>query len=197
MEFGINVLPALFQSLGFSVKEPFIQFLTSMAEYKEVPPNTAVIHQGSKIDYLYFLLDGSLKKVIVEDGREQILALYDAGNIITNYNSIIYNLDSESSFITLQKSRFLQFDFGHFPKVKESEYKPIFTNAFMTLMNRSLNFHLKVAKLLMLSNEDKYKQVNNEFVDIFNKFSIKNIASFLGMRPETLSRMRSSIFLGD
>jgi CRP-like cAMP-binding protein len=191
-EFGMRQLTELYKVLGFTASNDLLTVVTPMAEYLEVPPNTEIIKQGSKLDYLLFLMEGTVKKKIVEDGREQVLSLFDAGNIITNYNAMIYNLDSDSTYITLQKCRFLRFDIGHFSKITESRFLPELSGAFFALMTKSLNFNLKIAKLLLQSNEEKYRQVVAELGNMFDTFSIKNIASLLGMRPETLSRMRSS-----
>ncbi len=56
-----------------------------------------------------------------------------------------------------------------------------------------INSKRRTEQLLFLSPKERYLLLLKEYPDFFQKYSLKHIASYLGITPQSLSRIRNQI----
>jgi len=190
--FGIRQLRLLYHSLGFIAKPEMVRILSEMVTYEVIPKNTQFITMDQHCDKAYFLLKGTVLEFTLKGDRRQITNLMTPGNIILSMNACVSNSFSEISSETCEKCHFLVLHKKDTLILTDSEYKDQISQFCTTLISRALKNQSHLANLVFLSNEEKFNLLNKYYNIIFDQFSLKNIASFIGMRPETLSRLRKS-----
>ncbi|WP_350286824.1 Crp/Fnr family transcriptional regulator [uncultured Croceitalea sp.] len=175
-----------------SEKERF----TSILIQKKLRKRQFLIQEGDTVKYEYFVASGCLKAYEVDDnGDEHIIqfakenwwisdfkAFFEEGKATLNIDcieaSVVYGIekqDLESLFIDVPK-------FDRFFRIK-------LTSAFLALQNRILSS-------LDKSNGERYIDFQTAYPNLEQRIPNYMIANYLGMKPESLSRIRKSLVHG-
>jgi CRP-like cAMP-binding protein len=146
---------------------------------------------GSIDTNLYYILSGSLKITILNDGEEHIIRFGYKNNFITSLDSFITEKPSDFSI----------------QAIKQTELKVISKSVYMDFINRSAenkqlwNTILEQLILQQLEREkdiltsspkERFERVFKRSPQLFQEIPNKHIASYLRMSPETLSRLKKS-----
>ncbi len=178
--------------LNESEKERF----TSILIKKKLRKRQFLIQEGDSVKYEYFVASGCLKAYEVDDnGDEHIIqfakenwwisdfkAFFEEGkatlNIDTIEESIVYGIekqDLENLFLDVPK-------FDRFFRIK-------LTSAFVALQNRILSSMDK-------SNSERYLDFQKTYPNLERRIPNYMIANYLGIKPESLSRIRKNLVKG-
>nr|WP_298996040.1 Crp/Fnr family transcriptional regulator [uncultured Allomuricauda sp.] len=178
--------------LSESEKERF----TSILIKKKLRKRQFLIQEGDVVKYEYFVASGCLKAYEVDDnGDEHIIqfakenwwisdfkAFFEEGkatlNIDTIEESLVYGIekqDLENLFLDVPK-------FDRFFRIK-------LTSAFVALQNRILSS-------LDKSNSERYLDFQKTYPNLERRIPNYMIANYLGIKPESLSRIRKNLVKG-
>lgn len=170
----------------------------SAAEWEEIesywtrqvyPKNTLLLREGEICKKLYFLEAGTLRYFTWQDGIEVAKFFTLPPYCFTSQRSFTNNLPAQESIATLEKSI-----------VWEMDKKPAFE-----LLDSMLNWSTFVRKLIQevqfnteqiltaIQNktaEERYVAMIQEQDILLQKVPLKHLASFLGIAPQSLSRIR-------
>lgn len=171
--------------------------------------NEIIKHSNRPETHLHLITKGSSANFIYKEGHDVCIDLFYEGDFTGDYYSLI------NQYIA-QNQNFQKFDMDGLYN-KES---PIFVMALEVLETLTiskdnlfkiyqLEFGEKVARmiaevlylqkqnqqieLLTLTAEERYKRLLLKQPDILQKTANKHIASYLGITPESFSRMRKKI----
>ncbi|OJJ23372.1 hypothetical protein BKI52_03145 [marine bacterium AO1-C] len=167
--------------------------LLAIAQTNLFSKDEIVVYGGHITRKEYFVASGVIRSFIVDDqGNEHTNGFFGAGNFITlnsrrteNHCSI-YNLQSLTpttliAFETRLIATFLQ----------EHKYLTALVNKIKTTEKERLLQRDHI--ILQASSKDKYKQFVKVYPELTNQVSHIHVASYLGMSPVTLSRIRNSV----
>lgn len=178
--------------LNESEKERF----TSILIKKKLRKRQFLIQEGDLVKYEYFVVSGCLKAYEVDkNGDEHIIqfakenwwisdfkAFFEEGkaklNIDSIEESVVYGIekqDLEDLFLDVPK-------FDRFFRIK-------LTSAFVALQNRILSS-------LDKSNSERYLDFQKTYPNLEQRVPNYMIANYLGIKPESLSRIRKSLVKG-
>lgn len=182
-----NISPHTFNS---DESKLFDQYFERIA----ISKGTFLIKEGEVEKYSYFVFDGILRCWIYNNkGEEQIfwfckegtfsmsnisftLQTRSAFNVQTVVDSIIYRIDKKQAE-ELYKA---------IPKVKM-----VFDDLNAILLSKLLDRNIDLIKY---SPEQYYLQMIKEYGITLNYIPLRDIASYLGITPQALSRIRKRIF---
>jgi len=134
----------------------------------------------------YFVDYGCFRHyTIQEDGNEATLNLYVEGDWMFDYKSVITQTPSQNIIQAEEDSHVLElsaWDFHELVKTSDAFFKVgrIFEQA---IQNQDYQNN-------RITPEEKYTLLLASKPRIIQKFQLKHIASYLGITPETLSRVR-------
>ncbi len=169
---------------------------TSILIKKKLRKRQFLIQEGDLVKYEYFVASGCLKAYEVDDnGDEHIIqfakenwwisdfkAFFEEGKATLNIDSIeesvVYGIekqDLENLFLDIPK-------FDRFFRIK-------LTSAFVALQNRILSS-------LDKSNSERYLDFQKAYPNLEQRVPNYMIANFLGIKPESLSRIRKGLVQG-
>ena len=148
-----------------------------------------LVKEGQICREFYFVNSGSFRHyTILETGLEATLNLYVENDWVFEYKSFISQQPSTAFIQANEKTDvfFLSgFDFHELIKISDSFFRmgKIFEQA---IQNQDFQHN-------RLTPEEKYELLLSTKPQLLQKFPLKIIASYLGMTPETLSRIRKKI----
>lgn len=173
--------------------EERIEEFCSLGKEKSLNNSDYFLVAGDVPFKLGFILKGLFRYVYVnEKGDEFTKGILTENNFISSYSAMILNKPSYFSIEALESSQILEFNWVDLKKLFEKE---IFWTQFL-LRFIEKGFIIKEKRerdLLLLDAETRYKNFLEEFPGIDQRVKQGIIASYLGIKPETLSRIRKKI----
>jgi CRP-like cAMP-binding protein len=146
---------------------------------------------GSVDSNLYYILSGSLKITILNDGEEHIIRFGYKNNFITSLDSFITEKPSDFSIQAIKQtelkviSKSVYMDFIN----QSAENKQLWNTILEQLILQQLE---REKDILTTSPKERFERVFKRSPQLFQEIPNKHIASYLRMSPETLSRLKKS-----
>ncbi|MGA9212955.1 Crp/Fnr family transcriptional regulator [Kaistella sp.] len=160
---------------------------------KKVAKNEFLLQAGEVCNETYFVEKGLLRMYSIDkNGKEHIIQFAPEKWLISDRSSLYFNEKSnyyieavEESEILLLKSDFFK-DLNHtFPNSIE--------NNDMLLQKHIRNLQNRVNSLLSDTAEERYMNFIKMYPDILLRVPQWMVASYLGITPESLSRVRKEL----
>lgn len=167
-----------------------MEFL-SLAEERTIPAKKLLITPGKFADKAYFILNGTIRHYF-EDGAQQITKNFLRGPsfMLTSLTAFFLENKSEIYCEALTELQVIQWerrDLLNFANTHTRMYK-FLLNAVVYAFNKK---ELKEIAFVKEDAQERYLQFLKDFPNLVNEIPIQYIASYLGIRPETLSRIRA------
>ena len=166
--------------------------LVSQIIVREVKKDTILVHQGKVCRLCYFVLKGCLRQYTLEDGIEKTIAFYTEDQAINFFTSKTRQTPSRSSLVTLEDALILA---GN-PEEERAMYAkyPKLERIAQAMVEQDFGKTQDAfAGFITSSPEQRYLNLLNERPDLIQRVPQRLLASYLGMTPESLSRIRKRI----
>jgi CRP-like cAMP-binding protein len=180
-----------FISKYVSLTEEEKNALISLDLFRSVKKGTILLKEGQKSDNGYFVLKGCIRTFYVIDGEEKTTAFYTEMEgltppcVISKAPSEYYIGCIEDSIITVSNPDMEEEINGKFPKFET--------------MCRILSAELLIKQQLDFdefktsSPEQRYLNLLEKRPDLIQRVPQHQLASYLGIKPQSLSRLRARI----
>ena len=162
--------------------------LAALDIFKVVKKGTVLLHEGEKSTNGYFVLKGCIRVFYLIDGEEKTTAFYTEMEGITPHCAITrlpseYHIACvEDSILTISNSDMEMEMFAKFPKF-ETLCRILSENL---LAKQQMSFdEFKIA-----TPEQRYFNLVEKRPDLIQRVPQHMLASFLGVTPQSLSRIR-------
>lgn len=177
-----------------SLTEQEYEQLSHYFIYDKLSRKQLLFKEGAHIQHVAFVHSGCLKSYSVdESGIEHILQFAPEGWWITDMLSFLKGTRShlytesiiESEVLLLSRERQLEL-FDAVPKM-ERYFRIVTENALCATRQR-------VIDTMSLTAKERYLQFCDTYPGIIHTIPQKYVASYIGVTPEFLSKMRSSLY---
>jgi CRP-like cAMP-binding protein len=145
---------------------------------------------GQVCNYLYFITKGCLRSFYIDSkGVEHIYQIRMDNNWISDLESFFSQRPSKYNIETLEDSYLLKISHERMEKLLieiprlERYFRILFQKAYINALNR-LNATMWETAM------DRYNEMLKEHPEVFQRVPLVYIASYLGITPESLSRIR-------
>ncbi len=158
-----------------------------------VAKHVSLIEQGKSVREAFFINSGYIRYYkFLDSGEEMIIHLYAPNNFATSLNSFFSGTPAEEMMETLTDCDLLTI-------TKDDLEKLYSTNQKWQYFGRRLMEGFLIEKeqriidQLSLSGQQKYLKLLETNPDVIQHVQVKYLASFLGLQPESLSRIKKQI----
>lgn len=169
---------------------------TALMIPKRVRKGAYLLQEGEVSKYLAFVTKGCLRSYgIDKKGGEHIVQFALEGWWITDLYSFLTGKPGVYFIDALEESDVLLIDSASYEKLCTTV--PKFERYFRILLqNNYVATHRRLLASIGLSAEERYLQMLDEHPTIIQRVAQRHIASYLGITPEALSRIRNRIAKG-
>ncbi|WP_433835856.1 Crp/Fnr family transcriptional regulator [Flavobacterium anhuiense] len=174
--------------LSFPDKE--LEELVAISKYNKIAKSNCFICEGQVPRKMAFVTKGLFRYVYThENGNEFTKNIIAEGNFISSYSAMIFNMPSYFSIEALEDAEILEIDYKDWIDLKE---RNPFWNAFLVqILEKAFSIKEKREReLLLLDAEKRYEIFIDDFPTIEKRVSQQIIASYLGIQPESFSRLK-------
>lgn len=159
---------------------------------KTFPKGTYLLKEGQIAKDAYFVVSGCVRSYELLDGEEKTLDFFTENQSAANFLSLANGKPSSLNFVCSEETTVAIIN-GE----KEKElYKafPRFETFCRTGMEQMIGKQQEeISKFLKLNPEERYQNLLKERPNLMNRVPQYQLASYLGIKPETLSRIRKRI----
>jgi CRP-like cAMP-binding protein len=149
-----------------------------------------LLNQGVQDMEQYFILDGVLKRVVTNPiGKEMILRFADERDMETSYAAWCLKTPTPYSILAVTKARVAQLPMPQWISFLEShpQLKKTFEFHVMHLMSEIMAHTIT---LHLLDAPGRVHRFTRRYPEFFDRVPKKEIASYLNLSAETLSRLK-------
>jgi CRP-like cAMP-binding protein len=148
---------------------------------------------GEPCRYLAFVTSGCLRAYSIDEkGEEHVVQFAVDQWWITDMYSFLTGKPADYIIEALEESDVLLIDAAAYEELCTTV--PAFERYFRILLqNNYIATHRRLLASISLSAEERYLQLTDEYPTIVQRVAQRHIASYLGITPEALSRIRGRI----
>ena len=159
---------------------------------EQIPAQTILLEAGKVERYIYFLDTGIVKGYQNVDGKIIVQHLVGEQDFFTSLDSFMTETPSLDYYETITDCSLIKISKPDFDILqKETTFWAIFVKE---VTNEHLSCKLeRVKDFQVLTAKERYVKFVNQYPKLALNVSIDNIASFLGIEPQSLSRIRKQI----
>ncbi|MFN4316159.1 MAG: Crp/Fnr family transcriptional regulator [Chitinophagaceae bacterium] len=157
------------------------------------PKNRIIEEEGKIPKYLYFINNGFLRLFYYDDNGEEVTThLNCPPGFITSYNSFIKQEKSTDNLECITDCELLRISKNNLDLLLQQSVA--FKDFSIWVFQQSLAYNENRSKeLATLTAEQRYLKLMKNYPDVLHNVPLQYIASFLGMNPKSLSRIRNQI----
>lgn len=181
------------KNLGCIVNDDMTQLFKELTFEKSFDKKEYLAESGEFCRYQYFILEGSCYSFYVnEKGDKNAIQFALEGYWITEAASYFTNKPAVFSIQALEPVRALLLSKENLDILCRSF--PLYDRYFRILMQNSLShLHYRIAVTTSEEAEHRYVEFSTNFPHIIQRIPQYLIASFLGIAPQSLSRIRKGL----
>ncbi|MBF4986113.1 Crp/Fnr family transcriptional regulator [Nonlabens mediterrranea] len=189
-------LPAFLYELTEDENTPSLEYaqeVFNLLEVRKVRKKETILYLGDTATKIYFVKKGILKCSIMDDSGNLHTTRFVADNdAVTSMVSYIEQQPSNIQIDCVEDAEILCFKYEDFQYM--SKLYPGLAAAFHKIMLRRYHGLLdEKARMISRDATSRYLKFIELYPAIVDRLPLKEIASFLGIRQQSLSRLRSKI----
>ena len=179
----------LLNTLG--VSESFIDSYQKFYQPIKIKKGEFLLKEGEVCKNIFFVEKGLLRLYSVDkNSKEHIIYFSPENHLLTDRSSLFFGENSKYFIDAIEDSQIISLDsdFQEHLQSNGAEDRHI-----LLLHNHIRQLQKRINLLLCASAEERYLDFIKMYPDVFQRVPQWMVASFLGITPESLSRVRKEI----
>lgn len=167
--------------------------LSHKLNYREIKKEQFLLHNGEICKHFFYVEEGLLRFYNIDNqGKEHIIQFAPEGWIVSNRGSVYFNEPSEFMIDAIEDSKVALFDESFIAAANEISQQFRKYNE-QILQNHIRHLQNRVLHLISASAEERYLDFIKLYPNLTQRVPQWMIASYLGITPEGLSRVRKEL----
>lgn len=176
--------------------EEEIQAIVDNTKVEFFKKGTVILKEGEVCTKCYFVLSGCVRQYQLVDGEEKTNAFFLAEEAAVLYKSYLNKLPSDHYLSCVEDSVLIT-------GTREEEEKlhlqyPKLSHMVHTLMQQDYSkIEERLTALINYNPEERYLMLMQTQPELMNRVPLHQLASYIGVTPESFSRIRKRVFQND
>jgi CRP-like cAMP-binding protein len=167
-----------------------VQLFKNHIHTRYLNKNEILSKEGDVSTSMFYIVNGSFYQYFYNEAREEeiITDLHIEKDWVFNLQSLVNQQPSKVSIKAFERSEVSELTLENLHKLIAVSQKFLQFNRLLSISNSKIDFYDE-----QLKPAEKYDLVLKTRPELIQKFPLSLIASYLKMRPETLSRVRANV----
>ena len=177
--------------MDYDFTQKILQLFSTFGKEIELQKGDFLTREGDVENKLYLIQSGAIRVYYLSDFEEQTVRLGYNGSIMNSLSSFISGKPSEFYIEAIRKTRLTSLTKDQLlTLIHENQSNlQMYVKLLETLITQQIDREID---LLISSPTERFNRVLKRSPTVFQHVPLKYIASYLRMKPETLSRIRNS-----
>ena len=155
--------------------------------------NEIFFNEGRVSKTVYFVLKGCVRLYYNVEGNDKTAFFYTEGKFINAGESYTFNIPAKENYQAIEDTVLMHFDKKTVTVLLQS---PKFEHIVrLSTEEELIKCQQLITSFITLSPEERYIKLLKTNSTLFQRVPQQYIASFLGVSPETLSRIKKRVFI--
>jgi CRP-like cAMP-binding protein len=180
-------------NIYISLNDSELLLLQNAVEKRTYKKNDVIFTEGKISNEIYFVEKGCVRLFYNVQGNDKTAFFYTEGQFICAGESYTYNMPAIENYQAIEQTEIFVFT-----KKKSKELLSKAPNleviARIATENELITCQKVIASFVTKSAEKRYTDLLNTQGELFQRVPQQYIASFLGVSPETLSRIKRRVY---
>lgn len=175
-----NIDPNFDDILPFEISEKVVKKGFLLTDYQQIERN------------IYFIKEGIVEVSILEKGEEKILDFFFENSFFASYSSLLTSFPSD---VSIKAYTNCTLEIIEYSELKKAYSHSLIANKLGRIETEKLYYKrvLREKELLTKTAEERYVSLLTHYPKIIEKIAVKDISRYLGIQPESLSRIRKKV----
>lgn len=167
-----------------------VEIIVEKTIVKDFRKGTLLLKEGQIPTKCYMVVEGCVREYIIKDGEEKSTAFFTEGDTFTPHSgnsqpSKYYWECTEACILTISNNHYVE-------EIREAlpRLDAVFQQIAIEKINNAKD---KWTQFITSSPEERYLNLLETKPDLMNRVPQHQIASYLGMKPQSLSRIRKRL----
>jgi len=176
-----------------NVSEDTFSKLQKISTFKEIEATTIITNEGEIPEKVYMLVQGIMHAYInSESGKQYNKKIFSPNSFVGALTSMIKNKPSKLTYQALTKCKVFEVDFNKFMNLCKTDVN--ISNLYIKILERIfMQYERRSIELISLDATQRYIKLRQRIPNIDDLIPQFQIASFLGITPVQLSRIRKKM----
>jgi len=161
-------------------------------QYLEFPKNYFLLKSGKPCKHLWFMTKGAARYFYTNDQGKEINTWFSLDTqIISDAPSLVNQTVSEESIQLIEDSEMYSIEYAALQTLLQKHHSFALWYIKLVELHYVSQIEDRISDLQFLDAKQRYQKLLSIYPDITNRVSLGNIASYLNITQETLSRIRA------
>lgn len=169
-----------------------VQLILNISQIRSYPKGEMIQNIQQPIIYTGLMLKGIIRSYYVDDEGNEITKYFSReGNLVMDEGMLGYE-QSIAAIETLENSVVLLMDTVKLKQIIQTN--DTFKNLYITCLESALRYKIyRESEFLAKNATERYLQFCKDFPELINRVKQSYISTYLGITPESLSRIRKML----
>jgi len=151
------------------------------------------LEEGQRCDYFYYIIKGFVRLYYFDLNGNEVTHWFSSDNMmVTSPFSFFKKEENILYFEALEDTEMILVTYDQLDKISSqvksagASIRDMYADFAMLLSRRVMSIHTQTA-------EERYLKLMEEYPFLFQKAKLTHIASYLGITPQSLSRIRKNL----
>ncbi|MGP5429889.1 Crp/Fnr family transcriptional regulator [Enterococcus malodoratus] len=174
------------------IKKDVLGRLIDLGTFVDFSAGDLIVAAGDEASKLYLLVEGLIRKYYLDyQGNDLTHQFLEAGQVFSSQH-IVFSGQVMCNFEAVEPCRMVCFDYGLVQQLMLEE--PLLTHVYIGILEETLRIKLvRETALLTESATERYLKLKAEIPTIDQRVNHTHIASYIGVTPVSLSRIRRTL----
>ncbi len=188
----IKQLTELSASFNIEFGEEILSQAVDISQFKVVPKNTIIQHIGDEAITVGIVLDGLVRSYYIDnDGNDITRGFAVAGSMCMDEGMMGYE-ENLCMWETIEESTFMLFEVSRLKALINSNES--LKSIWISLLEGGLRYKMYRENGFLVENAtERYLHFRKMYPQLIGRIPQKHIATYLGITPESLSRIRKAM----
>lgn len=164
-------------------------------QHLEYPKNYFLLKSGKTCKHLWFMTKGVARYFYTNDQGKEMNTWFSLDTqIITDTTSFVKQEPAQESIQLMEDSEMYSIEYTSLQALIQKHHSFALWYIKLVELNYVTQIEDRLSDLQFLDARQRYQKLLNLYPEIANRISLGNIASYLNITQETLSRIRADKF---
>ncbi|EHI97381.1 putative transcriptional regulator, Crp/Fnr family [Clostridium sp. DL-VIII] len=187
-----NASKYLEKGLGVKIGKDIADMINSEASFVEFPAKHIVLLEGMRATRLYFIISGIVRGYYTDEQGNDVTKCFSSENEIFSSEGLWIEKPSSFTIECLEDCACIQFsyEFVHRIMNEDDVIKSLIFDYYLKIVRR---LESKAKNSALLNAKEQYIEFGENYPHLHSRVELKYIASYIGIRPASLSRIRKEM----